>query len=68
MVTALESNLADAQELAQEETRVKLSLQSQVRQAEDRLDAMQDALEEEESNKRALENKIATLAAQVKYI
>ena len=53
----LESQLADAQETVQDETRQKLQLQTRVRQAEEKADSLQDALEEEEEAKRALETK-----------
>ena len=63
--TSLESQLADAQELAQEETRVKLNLQSNLRQAEERADKYLDQMEEEEAQRKSLESKIFILNTQV---
>ena len=64
-VTSLESQLADAQEMAQEETRVKLNLQSSLRQAEEQADKYLDQMEEEESQRKSLESKVSVLNAQV---
>ena len=62
---ALEGQLADSQEILQEETRQKLSAQSRVRQLEEAMEAAQDQLEEEEEARKALENKIAHLNSSV---
>ena len=67
-VSTLSSQLQDAQEMLQEETRQKLALQTKARGAEDRCEVLQDQLEEEEDSKKALEGKINTLNIQVRAL
>ena len=64
-VASLESQLADAQELLQDETRQKLQSQSRVRQLEEQWEAAQDQLEEDEEARKSMENKINHLNAAV---
>ena len=63
--SSLDSQLTDAQELAQEETRQKLAVQSKLRQAEDKMEGLEDQLEQEEESRRAVENKLNNLNVQV---
>ena len=64
-VTMLEQQLSETQENLQEETKAKLAALSKVRQAEDALTSVRDELEEEESNKKSLEEKVNALNFQV---
>ena len=61
----LEGQLADAQDLLQDETRQKLSTQTKLRGMEDQVQSLQEQLDEEEEVKRQLESKVATTNAQV---
>lgn len=61
----LDSQLADSQDMLQEETRQKLAVQSKLRLAEDKLEGLADQLEEEEDAKHNLESKCSTLSAQI---
>lgn len=63
--TNLESQLTDAHELMQEETRQKLSLQSKLRQADEKVDSLHDALEEEEELKKAVEQKMLQMTVSL---
>lgn len=53
------------QELLQEETKGKLSVQSRLRQAEDDNQAMKDQLEEEEDQKASFQKQITDLQFKV---
>ena len=64
-MSSLEAQLADSQEISQEETRQKLALQSKLRQAEDEKESAQERLEEEEEAKKALERQVADLNQKV---
>ena len=64
-VSSLEAQLADSQDISQEETRQKLALQSKLRQAEDEKENALERLEEEEEAKRALEKQVADLNQKV---
>jgi len=61
----MESQLAEAQENVQEETRQKLAALSRQRQAEDEAAGLKEQLEEEEETQRQLESKISSLTLQV---
>lgn len=63
----LESQLAEAQELQQEETRKKLDLNSRLRQIESEKASLQDQLEEEEEAKKNLEKQLSVLTVQVLF-
>jgi myosin protein heavy chain len=63
-VTTLESQLNDAQELVQDETRHKLSALAKLKQAEEEAAAAREQLEEEEEARKALEAKLATANSQ----
>jgi len=67
-VANMESQLAEAQENVQEETRQKLAALSRQRQAEDEVASLKEQMEEDEESHRQLENKISTLTIQVCYI
>ncbi len=64
-VAKLEGQLADSQEMLQEETRQKLAALSKLRGTEEKAESIQDQLEEEEEARRSLENKISQLNIQV---
>lgn len=64
-VTSLEAQLADAQELLQEETRQKLAVQSKLRQMEEQYEGLQDQIEDNEDAKKNLEVKLQQVMAQV---
>lgn len=64
-VGGLETQLSDNQELLAEETRLKLSVQSRLRQVEEKVESLQDQLEEEEEAKRNLESKLTIFSQQV---
>ena len=64
-MSSMESQLADSQEMQQEETRQKLALQTRLRQAEEGNVTLQDQLEEEEEGRKAAEAKLATVTSQV---
>lgn len=53
------------QELLQEETRLKLSLSTKLKQMEDEKNAFKEQLEEEEEAKKNLEKQISILQQQV---
>lgn len=53
------------QELLQEETRLKLSFSTKLKQTEDEKNALKEQLEEEEEAKRNLEKQISVLQQQV---
>jgi len=67
-VATLESQLAEAQENIQEETRQKLAALSRQRQAEDEAVSLKEQMEEDEESHKQLENKITALTVQVCYI
>lgn len=62
---ALESQLSEAQDLLQEETRQKLALNSRLRQIESDKESLQDQLDEEEEAKKNLEKQLSILTVQV---
>ena len=64
-VSGLEAQLSDAQEMLAEETRLKLSVQSRLRQFEEKVESLQDQLEEEEEAKKSLEQKLSSQTQQV---
>jgi len=64
-VTSLETQLAESQERTNEETKQRQTVQSKLRQAEERLASMQDQLDEEEEGRKNLETKVTSLSAQV---
>lgn len=51
----METQLAEAQALLEEETRQKLGLSSKLRQVESEISALKEQIEEEEESKRNLE-------------
>lgn len=55
------------QELLQEETRQKLSVNTRLRQLEDEQNNLKEQLEEEEEAKRNVERQFQTVQAQVKH-
>uniref|UniRef100_A0A669CEB5 Myosin-9 n=1 Tax=Oreochromis niloticus TaxID=8128 RepID=A0A669CEB5_ORENI len=63
--SAVESQLQDVQELLQEETRQKLSLNTRLRQLEDDQNNLKEQLEEEEEAKRNVERQLQTVQAQL---
>lgn len=65
IASTIESQLAEAQESLQEETKQKLALNSRLRQVESDRDSFQDQLEEEEEAKKSFEKQIYTLSQQV---
>lgn len=67
-VSNFESQLAEAQENIQEETRQKLAALSRQRQAEDEVANLKEQLEEDEERDKQLENKITSLTLQVRCI
>ena len=64
-VTSLEAQLADAQELLQEETKQKLALQTKLRQLEEQCDVLQEQMEDSEEAKKTYETKLAHALNQV---
>jgi len=64
-VANMESQLAEAQENIQEETRQKLAALSRQRQAEDEAASLKEQMEEDEDSNKQLENKITALTVQV---
>ncbi|XP_052268175.1 myosin-10-like [Dreissena polymorpha] len=60
-VSTLEAQLADSQELVEEETRGKLAAQSKLRQEADEKEALKERLDEEEETRHALEKQIQDL-------
>jgi len=64
-VANLESQLAEAQENIQEETKQKLAALSRQRQAEDEVANLKEQLEEDEESQKQQENKITSLTLQV---
>ncbi|KAI5723847.1 hypothetical protein M8J76_011739 [Diaphorina citri] len=60
----MESQLTEFQTLLEEETKLKLSLQSKLRQVETERDALQETIEEEEEAKKNLEKQIVALSLQ----
>ena len=67
-VANMESQLAEAQENVQEETRQKLAALSRQRQAEDEVAGLKEQMEEDEESHKQLENKITSLTVQVCYV
>ncbi|XP_055526751.1 myosin heavy chain, non-muscle isoform X1 [Wyeomyia smithii] len=59
--TNMESQLTEAQQLLEEETRQKLALSSKLRQLESEKEALQEQLEEDEEAKKNYEKKLAEL-------
>ncbi|GFY78830.1 myosin heavy chain, non-muscle [Trichonephila inaurata madagascariensis] len=59
------NQLAEAQDLLQEETRQKLAINSRLRQIESEKENLQDQLDEEEEAKKNLEKQVAFLNAQL---
>lgn len=53
------------QEIAQEETRQKLALQTKLRTLNDEKEALAEQLEEEEEAKKAMERQLADMSAKV---
>jgi len=66
-VATLESQLTEAQENIQEETRQKLAALSRQRQAEDEVANLKEQMEEDEESHKQLENKLTTLTLQVGF-
>lgn len=64
-MSALEAQLADSQELMEEETRQKLAVQTRLRQAEDDKLAAQERLEEEAEAKQGLERQVQEMNQKV---
>ena len=64
-VANMESQLAEAQENVQDETRQKLAALSRQRQAEEEVANLKEQLEEDEESQKQLENKISFLTLQV---
>ncbi|KAH8257644.1 hypothetical protein KR038_004247, partial [Drosophila bunnanda] len=64
----MESQLTEAQQLLEEETRQKLGLSSKLRQIESEKEALQEQLEEDEEAKRNFERKLAEVTAQMQEI
>lgn len=64
-VTSLESQLADTQDLLQEETRQKLSVQGKLRSTEEEINALRDQVDEEEEQRKQLEQKVQQANMQV---
>ena len=64
-VTNVESQLTEAQENIQEETRQKLAALSRQRQAEDEVASLKEQMEEDEESHKQLESKITSLTVQV---
>lgn len=58
----MESQLTEAQQLLEEETRQKLALSSKLRQIESEKEALQEQLEEDEEAKKNYEKKLAELS------
>lgn len=65
MSSTLESQLAEAQELLQEETRQKLALNSRLRSIESEKENLVEQVEEDEEARKSLEKQIASLSQQV---
>ena len=65
-LTNLEGQLADSQDILQEETRQKLAVQSKLRSTEEAVANLQDQLEEEEEAKKQMEGKLTAMNAQVR--
>lgn len=61
----LESQLNEAQELQQEETRQKIAYISRTRQLENEKANLQEQLDEEEESKKNLEKQLSILTVQV---
>lgn len=55
------------QELLQEETRQKLSINTRMRQLEDEQNNLREQLEEEEEAKKNIERQLQTVQSQVKH-
>jgi len=64
-VANMESQLTEAQENIQEETRQKLAALSRQRQAEDEVASLKEQMEEDEEGQKQLENKNRELTQQV---
>ena len=64
-VATLETQLTDAHEALQEETKQKLQFQVQLKQSEDRVSGLQEQLDDVEEEKKALETKLGSQATQV---
>ncbi|XP_055837166.1 myosin heavy chain, non-muscle isoform X2 [Episyrphus balteatus] len=64
----MESQLTEAQQLLEEETRQKLSLSSKLRQLESEKDVLQEQLEEDEEVKKNYERKLSELSLQMQEI
>ena len=61
----MEGQLADAQDLVSEETRLKLSCQTRLRQAEEEISHLSDQVEDKEEERKLLEGKVQQVTAQV---
>nr|XP_018907941.1 PREDICTED: myosin heavy chain, non-muscle isoform X2 [Bemisia tabaci] len=61
----METQLAEAQVLLEEETKQKLALSSRLRQVESEKESLQEQLEEEEEAKKNLEKQVVALSLQV---
>ncbi|KAH8401047.1 hypothetical protein KR009_002704, partial [Drosophila setifemur] len=66
--STMESQLTEAQQLLEEETRQKLGLSSKLRQIESEKEALQEQLEEDEEAKRNFERKLAEVTTQMQEI
>ena len=67
-VTSLESQVAAIQDTMNEETRQKLSAQSTLRHAEEKVKLTQDHLKAEEEQRRAMDQKINILTTEVSRV
>ena len=65
-VQSLESQLSEAQDSLQEETKQKLALQSRIRDQEEKHEMLQDQLDEEEEQKRNVERQLLQATQSVR--
>ncbi|KAI0222027.1 hypothetical protein LSAT2_026716 [Lamellibrachia satsuma] len=64
-VTSLESQVADSQDTMNEETRQKVAAHSMLMHAEEKMKLMQDQLQAEEEQRKAMEQKVDALTTQM---
>ncbi|XP_053393233.1 myosin-10-like isoform X7 [Mercenaria mercenaria] len=64
-LSSLEAQLADAQEMVQEETRGKLAAQAKLRQENEEKELLKEKLEEDEDSKRLLEKQVQDLQQKI---
>ena len=60
-----ETQLEDVQDQLSNETRVKLQLQTKLREANDEANRMQEQLEDEEEERKAVQKALSTVQIQV---